>query len=52
MSVVFYGDPHGVWAPLLAAVRNEVPDAVVLLGDCDLTRAAAGTSLRKSSTLG
>jgi predicted phosphodiesterase len=38
MSVVFYGDPHGVWAPLLAAVRDEVPDAVVLLGDCDLSR--------------
>ena len=38
MSLLIYGDPHGEWRPLLAAVAEEVPDAVVILGDCDLVR--------------
>jgi hypothetical protein len=33
---VFYGDPHGEWRPLLAAVQENRRAAVVLLGDCDL----------------
>lgn len=36
-GVIFYGDPHGEWRPLLVACRDERPDAVVLLGDCELT---------------
>ena len=35
-SILFYGDPHGEWRPLLAAVQENRPAAVVLLGDCDL----------------
>ena len=38
MSVVIYGDPHGDWEPLLAAVAEDPPAAVILLGDCDLGR--------------
>lgn len=38
MSLVIYGDPHGEWRPLLAAVAKETPTAVVILGDCDLVR--------------
>lgn len=36
MTILFYGDPHGEWRPLLAAVQQKRPAAVVLLGDCDL----------------
>lgn len=35
-DVIFYGDPHGEWRPLLRACTEQRPDAVVLLGDCDL----------------
>lgn len=35
-GIIFYGDPHGEWRPLLRACREERPEAVVLLGDCDL----------------
>ncbi len=35
-GVIIYGDPHGDWRPLLVACRDERPDAVVILGDCDL----------------
>lgn len=35
-GVVFYGDPHGEWRPLLRACREERPEGVVILGDCDL----------------
>lgn len=35
-GLIFYGDPHGVWEPLLAACADAPPDGVVLLGDCDL----------------
>ena len=35
-GVIIYGDPHGDWEPLLTACRDERPDAVVILGDCDL----------------
>src|SRR5215207_1427073 len=33
MSILFYGDPHGEFAPLLAACQRHRPEAVVLLGD-------------------
>lgn len=36
--ILFYGDPHGQWRPLLAACEEQRPDAVVILGDCDLDR--------------
>lgn len=35
-QILFYGDPHGEWRPLLAAVAEAPPDAVVILGDSDL----------------
>ena len=35
-GLIFYGDPHGEWRPLLQACAEDRPDAVVLLGDCDL----------------
>ena len=35
-GVIFYGDPHGEWQPLLRACEDERPDGVVILGDCDL----------------
>lgn len=35
-DVLFYGDPHGEWRPLLRACQEDPPDAVVILGDCDL----------------
>ncbi len=38
MSVVIYGDPHGNWRPLLSAIDDDRPSAVVILGDCDLQR--------------
>ncbi len=38
MSLVIYGDPHGDWRPLLAAVAEDRPSAIVILGDCDLQR--------------
>jgi len=36
MTVLFYGDPHGTWQPLLDACAEHHPDAVVLLGDMEL----------------
>ena len=36
MSLVIYGDPHGEWRPLLQAVADDRPAAIVILGDCDL----------------
>ena len=36
MSLVIYGDPHGEWRPLLQAVDDDRPAAIVILGDCDL----------------
>ncbi|MDF2095977.1 metallophosphoesterase family protein [Aquibaculum arenosum] len=38
VRILFYGDPHGQWRPLLAACKEERPDAVVILGDCDLAQ--------------
>ena len=35
-GVIFYGDPHGEWRPLLRACADDPPDGVVVLGDCDL----------------
>jgi predicted phosphodiesterase len=35
-GVLFYGDPHGKWAPLTDAVLLHRPAAVVILGDCGL----------------
>ena len=37
-GVLFYGDPHGEWGPLFRACERHRPEAVVLLGDFDLTR--------------
>ena len=37
-GVIFYGDPHGEWGPLRVACRDERPEAVVILGDCDLVQ--------------
>lgn len=36
--IVFAGDPHGEFAPLINAVRKCRPEAVVMLGDYDLDR--------------
>ena len=35
-KILFAGDPHGDFAPLIAAVHQYKPEAVVLLGDYDL----------------
>lgn len=37
-KILFAGDPHGNFAPLVAAVKKYQPEAVVLLGDYDLER--------------
>lgn len=37
-DILFYGDPHGVWTPLIEAVRDYRPLAVVILGDCELAQ--------------
>ena len=34
--ILFAGDPHGNFKPLIAVVRVYRPEAVVLLGDYDL----------------
>ena len=34
--ILFAGDPHGNFQPLIDAVRKYRPEAVVLLGDYDL----------------
>lgn len=34
--ILFAGDPHGNFRPLIAAVRQHRPEAVILLGDYDL----------------
>jgi len=36
--ILFAGDPHGDFQPLVAAVHKHKPEAVVLLGDYDLDR--------------
>lgn len=36
MRILFYGDPHGVFEPLIETVQAHPPAAVVLLGDMDL----------------
>src|SRR5690625_3512358 len=36
VRILFYGDPHGNWKPLLKACADDQPDGVVILGDCDL----------------
>lgn len=35
-DVVVYGDPHGEWRPLLRECRENPPEGVIILGDCDL----------------
>lgn len=35
-DVLVYGDPHGEWEPLLRACRDDPPEGVLILGDCDL----------------
>ena len=37
-GLLFYGDPHGEWRPLLRACAEAAPGAVVILGDCDLEK--------------
>ena len=37
-GILFYGDAHGDWRPLLRACEEHRPALVVLLGDCDLKR--------------
>ena len=34
--MLFYGDPHGAFVPLLRACKEERPDAVVIVGDLEL----------------
>lgn len=36
MQILFAGDPHGEFRPLIAAVKRHTPEAVILLGDMDL----------------
>lgn len=36
MPILFYGDPHGEFAPLFAAAAEHRPEHVVLLGDLEL----------------
>ena len=35
-KILFAGDPHGDFKPLITAVHKYKPEAVILLGDCDL----------------
>jgi predicted phosphodiesterase len=37
-KLVAVGDPHGDYKPLLKACHEHQPEAVILLGDCDLER--------------
>ncbi len=37
-GILFYGDPHGFWQPLLDEYARQPAKAVVLLGDCQLER--------------
>lgn len=37
-KILFAGDPHGNFRPLIAAVHQHQPEAVVLLGDYDLDK--------------
>ena len=37
-GILFYGDPHGRWQPLLDEYARQPGRAVVLLGDCELDR--------------
>ncbi len=36
--ILFAGDPHGDFNPIIRAVETFAPQAVILLGDCDLDR--------------
>lgn len=37
-SILFAGDPHGNFEPLISAVKKHKPQAVILLGDYDLKK--------------
>jgi predicted phosphodiesterase len=37
--ILFAGDPHGVFEPILRACAEHPPGCLILLGDCDLDRA-------------
>ena len=37
-GILFYGDPHGQWQPLLDEYARHPARAVILLGDCELDR--------------
>lgn len=36
--ILFAGDPHGDFKPIIRGVKTYSPQAVILLGDCDLER--------------
>src|SRR5690606_28018639 len=36
--ILFYGDPHRDFEPLLEEIENRRPKAVIILGDCDAER--------------
>ncbi len=50
-GILFYGDPHGRWQPLLDEYARHPAKAVVLLGDCELSAPLAET-LKPISTDG
>lgn len=37
-KVLFAGDPHGNFDPVISAVKNQKPEAIILLGDYDLKK--------------
>lgn len=37
-KILFAGDPHGDFNPLISAVQKHHPEAVIILGDCDLKK--------------
>ncbi len=38
MTILFYGDPHGEFKPLIQAVETHAPQAVIILGDLQCQR--------------
>jgi Icc-related predicted phosphoesterase len=36
VRLLAYGDPHGDWKSLIRAVESSKPDAILIVGDCDL----------------
>lgn len=44
-DILFYGDPHGLFDPLIEAVARHRPRAVILLGDMELREQSLDTVL-------